>query len=72
MSVRCATFHGKGRHDLYIEAEVHDVTILHDVFLAFNAHFSGFAYSGFRSILDIVVVFDDLWKDEYFIKVSFA
>ena len=54
---------------LYVEAEVHDVSVLHYVFLAFHAQFSGFAYGGFAAILDVVFVFDDFGADETFLKV---
>ena len=34
---------------LYVETEMHDITVLHDVFLTFHAHLSGFFYRSFRT-----------------------
>src|SRR5690606_8228835 len=42
-----------------VEAEVHHVAILDDVFLAFQAPFAGFLGPGFALVLDEVVVGDD-------------
>ena len=51
-------------HYLNIKAEVHDVTVLHYVFLSFNAELASFLDSSFRFILHIVVVLDYLCADE--------
>ena len=55
---------------LYVEEEVHDVTILDYVFLAFDSEFSGGAACGFRFEGDEVFVFDDLGADEAFFEVG--
>ena len=49
---------------------MHNITILNDVILALDAHLAGFAHGGFRAILDIVVVLDDLGADETLLKVG--
>ena len=58
------------RKELNIESKVHDITILDYVVLALNAHFACFADSGLRTILDIVVVLDDLSADEATLEVG--
>lgn len=54
----------------HVEAEVHDVTVLDDVFLAFDRKFAGFADAGLAAQLDVIVVFDDFGTDEAFLEVS--
>ena len=49
---------------------MHDVSILHDIVFSLDAHLSGFLYSGFRTILDVVVVFDDFCAYESFFEVG--
>ena len=57
-------------HYLNIKAEVHDVTVLHYVFLSFNAELASFLDSSFRFILHIVVVLDYLCADETLLEVG--
>ena len=49
---------------------MHNITILNDVILAFDTHFTGFADGGFGTILNIVVVLDDLGADETLFEVG--
>ena len=55
---------------LNIKAEVHDVAVLHYVFLSFNAELASFLDSGFRFVLHVVVVLDDLCADESLLEVG--
>jgi len=52
---------------LHVEAEVHHVAILDDVFLAFQTPFTSFLGTGFTLELDEVVVGDDFGADEAFL-----
>ena len=54
---------------LHIEPEVHNVPILHHVFLAFHTQLSGFAHGGFAAVLDIILILDDLCPDESLFKI---
>ena len=53
-----------------VEAEVHDVAVLHNVFFALYAHFAGFFNGGFGAESNVVVIFDDLGADKAFFKVG--
>ena len=55
---------------LYVETEVHDVTVLHDVFFAFYAQFSSFFHCCFRTVPDIIIVFYHFRTDESFFKIG--
>ena len=55
---------------LHVESEVHDISILYDIFLAFHAHLAGFFHGGFRAVVDIVVVFDYFGTDESLLEVG--
>lgn len=55
---------------LYVESEVHDVSVLHYIFLAFHTQFSGFAHGGFTAVFDVVFVLDDFRADKTFLKVG--
>src|SRR3989338_10913671 len=55
---------------LDVEAEVHDVAVLDDVFLAFQAPFAGFLGAGFALVLDEVVVGDHFGADEALFEVG--
>ena len=57
-------------YNLHIEAEVHDVAVLHDVFFAFYGHLAGVAYGALAAEGHIVVVFDNLGADKAFLKVG--
>ena len=49
---------------------MHDITVLHDVILTFDAHLAGFANGCFRAIADVIVVLDDLSTDETLLEVG--
>src|SRR5690606_36882458 len=53
-----------------VEAEVHDVTVLDDVVLAFQTPLARFLGTGFAVVLDEVVVADDLGADEALLEVG--
>jgi len=53
---------------LYIKPEVHDISVLYNIFLSFDPEFAVFAAGGFGSILDIVVVSDYFGLDKSFSK----
>jgi hypothetical protein len=55
---------------LYIKPEVHDISVLHDIIFSFYIHFSGFFTGCFRSVLDIVVIFDDFCPDKTFFEIG--
>ena len=55
---------------LHVEAEVHDVAVLHHVVLAFDAELAGLTYGSFGTILDVVVVLDDLGADEALLEIG--
>lgn len=54
----------------HIKAEMHNVTVLDNVFFAFYGEFAGFFYSCFASKVYVVVVFDDFCSDKAFFKVG--
>ena len=56
--------------ELYIETEMHDISILYYVFFSFNTQFSGFFDSSLRAILKEVFVFDNFGTDKTFLKVG--
>ena len=49
---------------------MHNVSVLDDVVLALDGEFAGFADSGLRAILDIVIVLDDLGTNEALLEVG--
>ena len=49
---------------------MHDVAILHHIFLTFNTHLTCLADSSLRAILDIVVVLDDLSTDKALLEIG--
>lgn len=53
---------------LDVKAEVHDVAVLHDIILAFDAHLPGIAHGAFAAEGDVVFVLDDLGAYESFSK----
>ena len=57
-------------YELNIKPEVHDVAVLNDVCLTLDAHLASLADGGFRAILDIIVVLDDLGADEALLEVT--
>ena len=58
-------------HGLYIKAEVHDITILYHVVLALYGQLSGLADSGLRTVLQIVLILDDLCTDESLLNIFY-
>src|SRR5574344_1988504 len=55
---------------LYVEKEVHNVAVLHHVFLSLDSHLTGGATSGFRLEIHEIIVFDDLGTDETLFEVG--
>src|SRR5690606_4101960 len=53
-----------------VEAEVHDVTVLDDVVLAFQTPLARFLGNGFAVVLDAVVVTDDLCTHDALLEVG--
>jgi hypothetical protein len=51
-------------HALHVEAEFHNVAVLHDMFFAFDAEFSGFAGLALGAESDEVVDGDGFGGDE--------
>jgi hypothetical protein len=49
---------------LHVEAEVHDVAVLHHIVFALDGQFAGFADSGLGAILQVVGILDDLGADK--------
>ena len=49
---------------------MHDVAILHHIVLALDTHLACLANSSLRTILDIVVIFDNLSTDEALFEVG--
>lgn len=42
--------------DLYVKPKMHDVTVLHDVFLAFGSHFAGFFGLYLATVIHVILV----------------
>ena len=57
-------------YELNIKPKVHNITVLHHIVLALDAHLAGFANGSLRAILDIVVVLDDLGADEALLEIG--
>lgn len=55
---------------LDVKAEVHDVAVLHDIILAFDAHLPGIAHGAFAAEGDVVFVLDDLGAYESFFEIG--
>ena len=49
---------------------MHDITILDDIFFSFDTHLSCFFYCRFRTIGDIILIFDDFGTDKAFFEVG--
>ena len=54
---------------LYVKAEVHDVAVLHYVFFTFYFEQTSFAYSGFATEADIILILDYFGTNETALKV---
>lgn len=55
---------------LYVKPEVHDITIMDDIFFAFHRHLARFLHSMFRPEFQVIVVFDDFGTDEAAFKIG--
>ena len=55
---------------LFVHPEVSDIAVLHDVFLLFQAHFTGPLGLRFAARLDEVVEADDLSPDEPLLQIG--
>ena len=49
---------------------MHDISILHNIFLTFNAHLSGLFNSSLGAISDIILVLDHLGADEPLFEIG--
>ena len=49
---------------------MHDIAVLHDIFLTLNAHLACLTDSSLRAILDIVVILDDLSADKALFEIG--
>ena len=48
---------------------MYDVAVLHHVFFTFDGYLAGFAASGFRAVVNVVVVFDDFGANKSAFKI---
>src|SRR5690606_10991587 len=55
---------------LYIKSKMHDIAILHDIFLTFHTHFTGFFHFRLGTVLDKIVIFYYLGTDKSFFKIG--
>src|SRR3712207_4526139 len=55
---------------LDIKAEVHDVSVLHDILFALDAHLAGLLDGSLGAQSDVVFVLDNLGTDESLLKVG--
>ena len=53
-----------------VEAEMHDISVLYDVFLAFDSHFSRFFYGVFGSVVEVILVFDHFCPYEALFEIG--
>lgn len=56
------------RPELNIKTEIHHISILYHIILAFYRHFSGFFALGFRTVSNKIIVFDYFRADKPFSK----
>ena len=49
---------------------MHDIAVLNDIFFSLDTHLSGFFYSRFRTVGNIILIFDDFGADKAFFKVG--
>src|SRR5690625_6454928 len=54
---------------LYVESEVHYITILYDIILPFYSHFSSFLDSSLRSVFYKILIADHLSSDKTNFKI---
>lgn len=55
---------------LYVETEMHYVTILGNILLAFHIELACLAYGSLGTKGNIVIIFDNLCADESLLKIS--
>ena len=55
---------------LYVETEVHYVTVLYNIILAFHVEFTGITYGCFGTKLNVIIVLDYLGTDKAFLKIG--
>ena len=55
---------------LNVEAEVHNVAILHDVFFALDVEQASFSHGGFTAVFQIVIILDNLCTNKAALKVG--
>ena len=55
---------------LYIEEEVHNITILNNIFFSFDTHFTGLFNRSLRTIFNVIVILYNLSTNETFLKVG--
>ena len=55
---------------LYVEAEVHDVSVLHDVVLALDRHATSLLDSRLRAVVDVVLILNHLSTYEATLEVG--
>jgi hypothetical protein len=48
---------------------MHDIAVLNDVLFSFDGHFAGFAAGRFRTVQNIVIIFNDFGANETVFKV---
>ena len=60
---RACARHSPNTLRLDIETEVHDVTVLHLVVLAFDIQFTSLTHGSLRTVLQVVVILDNLRSD---------
>ena len=49
---------------------MHDIAVLNDIFFSLDTHLSGFFYSRFRTVRNIILIFDDFGADKAFFEVG--
>ena len=49
---------------------MHDIAVLNDIFFSLDTHLSGFFYSRFRTVGNIILIFDDFGADKAFFEVG--
>src|SRR5580704_3562830 len=55
---------------LHVEAEVHDITLTDDVFLAFEAQLANFARAALTAVGDVVGIGDHFGTDEAALEIG--
>ena len=48
---------------------MHDIAVLNDIFFSLDTHLSGFFYSRFRTVGNIILIFDDFGADKAFFEI---